>query len=112
MSLSPLPIRNTPWSAAVLSAYQKLNQIYQTASVYVDSDGLEAHRLQQYGTAIITDAYPLLLLLEESAEDESIPNQWIQDAATQFTELLCLVDEHWTSAEGECVFHLDFISFD
>ena len=103
MSLSPLPLTQRPWSIAVRSAYQKLYQIYHTGSSYVNSGSLEAHRLQQYGQAIIVDAYPLLLLLTETAESEFLPLEWIENIATEFTALLALVDERWMSAREEYV---------
>ena len=46
---------------------------------------IEGHRLQQYGNAIIVDAYSLLLLLTDSAEYESMPLEWIEEVATDFT---------------------------
>jgi len=69
----------------------------------VDSGSIEAHRLQQYGKAIIEEAYPLLLLLDESADSESLPLSWIEDVATEFTALLALVDNAWISAKDEYV---------
>ena len=103
MPLSPLPQSERPWSIAVQTAYQKLYQIYHTGSSYIDVGNVEAHRLQQYGNAIITDAYPLLLLLTESAEDESIPIEWIEQLATEFSALLELIDEKWMSVKDEYV---------
>jgi hypothetical protein len=95
MPLPPLPPSERPWSIAVHTAYQKLYQIHNTGSSYVDVGNIEAHRLQQYGNAIITDAYPLLLLLTESAEAESILLEWIEQLATEFTALLELINEEW-----------------
>lgn len=103
MSLSPLPAHSGTWSRAIHDAYSNLNAIYSTALAYIHSDGLEAHWLQQYGTAIITDAYPLLILLEDCAESEGLPPAWAHTAANQFTELLALVDEKWVMAKGECI---------
>ena len=97
--LSPLPQSQGPWSVSVRNAYQKLYQIYQTASSYIDSGSVEAHRLEQYGQMIIVEAHPLLFLLTESAESESLPLDWIENTATEFTMLLALVDECWTSAK-------------
>ena len=64
---------------------------------------MEAHHLQQYGQMIIVDAYPLLLLLTEMAEFESLPLEWIDDVATEFTALLALIDERWMSAKDEYI---------
>jgi hypothetical protein len=97
MSLPTLPLSSSSWSVAVRNAYQRLNQIYETTHSYIDSGSLDANRLQYYGNLIIDEAYPLLLLLAESAESESLPEDWIEDVATHFTMLLELVNEHWLS---------------
>lgn len=103
MPFPPLPHSQTPWSIAVRAAYQKLYQIYHTGSSYVDSGNVEAHRLQQYGRSIIAEAGPILLLLTETAESESLPLEWVENIATEFTTLLSLVDERWMSAKHEYV---------
>ncbi len=64
---------------------------------------MEAHRLQQYGQMIITDAYPILLLLSETSEAEFLPLQWVENVATEFTTLLALIDEIWITAKNEYV---------
>jgi hypothetical protein len=65
---------------------------------------MEAHRLQKYGHMVITDAYPLLLLLSDTASSEGIPLDWIENVANEFTALLALIDETWLSAvEDESV---------
>jgi hypothetical protein len=101
MHLSSLPHSQRPWSLVVQNAYQQLYQIYLTGSSYVDSGSVEAHCLRQYGNTIITDAYPLLLLLTDSADFESLPMEWIENIAAEFTALLALIDEKWKSAKEE-----------
>ena len=103
MSLPPLPHPQRPWSIALQTAYQKLYQIYHTGVSYVNSWSVEAHCLQQYGQMIIVDAYPLLLLLTETAEFESLPLEWIDVVVTEFTALLALIDERWMSAKDEYI---------
>ena len=100
MSISPLPqyVTQTPWSIAVRNAHQKLHQIYYTGSSYLNSGSVEGHRLQQYGLMIVNEAYPLLLLLSETASSEGIPLEWIKNVATEFTTLLAMIDETWMSA--------------
>jgi hypothetical protein len=51
--------------------------------------------------SIVSNAYPLLLLLTESAESESLPQHWIDDIANGFITLLALIDEQWVSATNE-----------
>ena len=103
MPLSPLPQSQRPWSIVVQNVYQQLYQIYVTGSSYIDMGSIEGHRLQQYGNAIIVDAYSLLLLLTDSAESESMPLEWIEEVATDFTTLLKRMDEQWMSAKDEYV---------
>ena len=103
MSISSLPQSNRSWSIAIRNAHQKLHQIYSTGYSYVNSGSVEVHRLQQYGQAIISEAYPLLLLLSETAESEGLHTEWIEQISTDFTALLVLIDETWMSAKDECV---------
>lgn len=70
---------------------------------YVNSQSVEVHRLEQYGQAVIEEAYPLLLLLSETAKSETLPLQWIEDVSTEFTTLLALINEAWMLAKDECV---------
>ena len=103
MPLSPLPQSQKPWSIAVQNAYHTLYQIYHTGSSYIETGNIEAHCLQQYGNTIIMEAYPVVLLLNESAESESLPLEWIEHIATEFTALFEVIWEHWTSAKDEYV---------
>ena len=103
MPLSPLPQSERPWSIAVHTAYQKLYQIYDTGSSYINVGNIEAHQLQQYGNSIIADAYPLLLLLTKSAESESIPLEWIDQLTTEFTTLLEFINEQQMSVKDEYI---------
>ena len=103
MPLSPLPQSQKPWSIAVQNDYHTLYQIYHTGSSYIETGNIEAHRLQQYGNTIIMEAYPVVLLLNESAESESLPLEWIEHIATEFTALFEVIREHWTSAKDEYV---------
>ena len=104
MSISPLPHSVRPWSIAVCTAYNKLHQIYYTGSSYLNSGSVEGHRLQQYGLMIINEAFPLVLLLSETATSEGVPLDWIENIATEFTALLGLINETWMSnAEVESV---------
>ena len=101
MPLLPLPPTQRPWSISVNDAYHRLSHIFETTSSYLDSHNFERHRLQQYGDAIISDAYPILLLMADSAQSEFLPEIWIESAADQFTELLRHVNDHWKSLDTE-----------
>jgi hypothetical protein len=103
MPLPYLPQSQNPWSASVRQAYQKLSQIYETAESYINSGGLETHRLDHYRRSIIEDAYPIVTLLGETAESESIPQEleWVEGIANMFTTLLNLLWEQWLLAKNE-----------
>jgi len=103
MPLSPLPQSQKCWSIAIQNAYQTLYQIYHTGSSYIETGNVETHCLQQYGNKIIMEAYPVVLLLTESAESESLPFEWIKQVSTEFTALLEVIQEYWTSAKDEYV---------
>ena len=113
MSIPSLPPSTRPWSIAIRNVHQKLHQIYYTGHSYINSGSVEGHRLQQYGQAVIAEAYPLLLLLSETAESEGLPMQWIENISTDFTALLALIDEAWISAKDEyiqsCIFRSNLI---
>ena len=83
MPLSPLPQSQKPWSIAVQNDYHTLYQIYHTGSSYIETGNIEAHHLQGYGNTIIMEAYPVVLLLNESAASESLPLEWIKHIATE-----------------------------
>ena len=102
MPLSPLPESQKPWSIAVWNAYPTLYQIYHTGSSYIETGNVEAHCLQ-HGNTIIMEAYPVVILLNESAEYESLPLEWMEHIATEFTALFKVIQEHWTSAKDEYV---------
>lgn len=101
MPLPSLPPAPQPWPVSVQNANRQLQQIYQTAASYIESESLEAHRLQQYGNAIMSDAYSLLLLMEASSEAGSPLREWVESAANEFTELLALVNDRWAFAQDE-----------
>lgn len=94
MSLLNLPIQQQLWSAAVRNAFRRISGVYDTASAYLETASFEEHRLENYLTAIVTDVFPIVLLLEESADQEGIPKSWIEDIANKFTELYGLLGEN------------------
>ena len=103
MPLSLLPQSQKPWSIAVRNAYHTLYQIFHMGSSYIETGNIEAHCLQQYGNTIIMEAYSVVLLLTESAESKPLPLEWFEHTTTEFTTLLAVIQEHWTSAKNECV---------
>ena len=81
-----------------------MNSIYSTASTYIESGSMEPHRLGQYATAVVGDAFPLLLLLDGSAEAESLNLlSWLESVSNLYVELLVLLDENLERTRGEYV---------
>jgi hypothetical protein len=103
VQLPLLPATETPWSPNISNAFLQLNSIYSTASTYLESGSVEPHRLDQYATAVVGDAFPLLLLLDESAEEESLNLSWLENVSNLYVELLVLLDENLERTKGEYV---------
>ena len=78
VQLPPLPEIETPWSPNIRNAFLHLNTIYSTASAYLETGSVEPHRLDKYAAAVVGDAFPLLLLLDESAEEENLSIRWLE----------------------------------
>lgn len=98
MNFPPLP--SAIWSSSVRKAFNKLNNIYSTAAAYIESGSVESHRLEQYAVSVAGEGFKLLLLLEEHAEAEGIPANWLQRAANAYVELFVLLDENMRAAAG------------
>ena len=105
--LPPLPATETPWSPNIRNAFLQLNSIYSTASAYLESGSVEPHRLDHYATAIVGDAFPLLLLLDECAEGLNL--SWLENVSNLYVELLVLLDENLERTKGEYVVPLSSI---
>ena len=103
VQLPLLPATETPWSPIIRNAFSQLNSVYSTASTYLESGSVEPHRLEQYATAVVGDAFPLLLLLDESAEDEGLDLSWLEHVSNLYVELLVLLDENLARTRGEYV---------
>lgn len=93
MSLPALPTRRDPWSPSVRNAFSRISGVYNTASAYLDAASFDSHRLEGYLTAIVTDIFPVVLLLEESSAQEGIPSTWLESIANKFTELYGILTE-------------------
>jgi len=103
VQLPLLPATETPWLPNIRNAFFKLNSIYSTASTYLESGSVELHRLDQYATAVVSDAFPLLLLLDESAEEEGLDLSWLENVSNLYVELLVLLDENLKRTRGQYV---------
>jgi hypothetical protein len=103
VQLPPLPAMETPWSPNIRNAFLHLNTIYSTASAYLETGSVEPHRLGKYAAAVVSDAFPLLLLLDESAEEENLSLHWLEKVSNLFVEILVLLDENLERARGEYV---------
>lgn len=77
VELPLLPVTETPWSSNIRNAFLWLNSIYSTSSTYLKSGSVELHHHDQYATVIVSDAFPLLLLLDESADKEGFNLCWL-----------------------------------
>ena len=103
VQLPPLPTIETPWSPNIRNAFLLLNTIYSTASTYLETGSIEPHRLDKYAAAVVSYAFPLLLLLDESAEEENLSLDWLEKVSNSYVEILVLLDENLECARGEYV---------
>ena len=103
VQLPLLPATEMPWSPNIRNAFLKLNSIYSTASTYLESGSVELHHLDQYATAIVSDAFLLLLLLDESAEEEGLNLSWLENVSNLYVKLLVLLDENLKHTKGEYI---------
>lgn len=101
MSLSSLPESISPWSPNIRNAYRELSSNYTTIFGYLETGSVELHRLKQYCAILMTTVFPLLLLLEKSAEEENLPLSWLEDTANKFVELMTRLDDQLKIASGQ-----------
>lgn len=88
MSLPPLPVTDTPLSSNVYNVANVLQDMYRTANAVLSHARPDVHRLQFHQDILVNDALPLLLALEESADDEGLPRLWLEDCVSSFSDLL------------------------
>jgi len=102
--MSSLPPLSThpqhPRSPQILQSVHQLQDIYFMASSLLLSQELEANQIQYHINLLITAAFPLLASMEMSAQNESIPVDWIKQSALQFTTLFRQLLEAEKEAEG------------
>lgn len=101
VQLPPLPEIETPWSSNIRNAFLHLNTIYSTSSAYLETGSVEPHRLDKYAAAVVSNAFLLLLLLDESAEEENLNLHWFETVSNLYVENLVLLDENLEHARGE-----------
>jgi hypothetical protein len=104
--LPTLPAHNHPWSPNIHHAVQIIGDLYRSACSVLASGNFDLHRIQHHHTAVIDEALPLLLKLEEHRSDEDSSGQldsWLQTCVQLFGELLVKLAEAEESTYGVCV---------
>lgn len=100
MSLPDLPRRTTPWSSNVYEANILLRELYRKPLELVQSGNYNLHRIEHHRTLVLEEAIPLLLEIEEAAEDEGLSMSWVESCAECFARLLVELDNAEVSASG------------
>ena len=100
VSLSALPHSLIQWSPNVITAVQTLQGCLYAASSMLHSHDLEAQRIHHHIDLVIDTAYPLLETLEEVADEEGIPIEWITESARKFSTLLLQLLDARDVAQG------------
>ncbi len=108
LPLRPIPAHSSHLarSPAVTRAVDTLRQMYFTATSMLASGNFELQRVRYHQELLIKTGLPLLATLEEVAGAESIPTEWLHDAAGKFSALLLELLEAEKAVEGRCVPYL------
>jgi hypothetical protein len=99
-TILPLPVRNEPWSPNVYHAFNILSDIFRTAKNILSQENYDLYRIRYHAETIENDALPLLLALEATAEEESLPVSWVYDAGSQYEDLIVELAEAEKRAVG------------
>lgn len=76
--LPPLPphAAHEAWSPNVLQAYEIISDIYRAASQAILQEA-DCVRLKLHAERLTTDAVPILIALENHAENENVSLEWL-----------------------------------
>jgi len=86
--------------------------MYFTATSMLTSGTFELQRVRAHQDLLFKTGLPLLATLEEVAEAESIPTDWLHDMAEKFSALLLELLEAEKAVEGRCVPLLSTFTWD
>jgi hypothetical protein len=113
MSLPPLPpissdAAHLARSPDVTRAVASLQQMYFTASAMLMSGNFDLQRVRYHQDSLIKTGLPLLATLEEVAETEFIPIEWLRDTVGKFSALLLELLEAENVVDERCMLYLLF----
>jgi hypothetical protein len=87
MSLPPLPSSDTPWPSNLYAASRLVADLYRNAKAMLQAENFDVHRVRYHSQAINSDATPVLLMLENLAEEEDQLHTWVNDIIHRYEEL-------------------------
>lgn len=100
--LPPLPLcsdENDSWSPNVQNAYTIMADMHRHALNALRQE-LDAPRARIHVETLSQQAIPILLALENSAEDEGLPHSWLQDCAVAMGSLMASLQKAEVTADG------------
>ncbi|KAF7426532.1 hypothetical protein PC9H_008901 [Pleurotus ostreatus] len=97
--LPPIPARPTgdAWPFSLLQAYEQIDNVCSAASHMLRQEA-EANRLRYHAETLITEAVPLLLVIEENSEQEGIPSSWLHALTTAVGVLIAELEQAYKTA--------------
>jgi hypothetical protein len=87
------------WSPNIQNAYTVLADIYNHALCALRQE-LDSPRARIHIETLTQHAIPILLALEGSADDEGLPEPWIQECATALGTLVANLQKAEVTADG------------
>jgi hypothetical protein len=100
--LPELP-EDIPWSPSVLAAYEILHNATTRAASLLQYGLHDPLRLKLCIEVLHNDAFPLLVALENSAEAENIPQEWLIACANCIVGYANALDSALQNAQGQYV---------
>lgn len=98
--IEPLPNRTVPWPPNILAAYQIIDECCTRAYNMLHQADMDPIRLRIQQEKLTSDVFPLLLVLEQVAHAEQIPQQWLLASAEATRDLVASLQEARENADG------------
>jgi hypothetical protein len=90
MSLPPFPSSDSGWPANLYAASRLIGDIYRNAKAMIHAENFDVHRVRYHSEAVERDATPVLLMLENLAEEDEQDDRlssWINSVILRYEEL-------------------------
>jgi hypothetical protein len=109
--IHPLPDRpdGIPWPSNITAAYNIINNSCNRAETMIRQADMDPIRLRLQLEVLTSDVFPLLLVMENVAEREQIPQDWLLASALTTKGLVLALEAALENSEGRYGIHSDRI---